>query len=97
MSKPPINETAVLMATAHLFTSRCKADDDAWIPFKENRARELTLDECAQMAWAMACAVRKFNPESGTVLPFANAPRMRPAPWDRPELADPKTLAANDK
>ena len=85
MSRPPISETAVLMVAGHLLTDMYGQDEDVKAPLRHNRARDLAVADCAQMAWALAQAVRSFAPkegESATVRPFIVTPKPRPVPLE---------------
>ncbi len=80
---PPINEQAVLMVAAHILTARNKAyEDDAYDCARQSRFRDYELDAAAALAWELARAVRRINPELGGIVPLERTPRMRPAAWD---------------
>lgn len=59
----PVSEQAVMMAATHLLVGLYPPDSDEWAPLKVNKARNIALDDCAQMAWALAEAVHRHSPE----------------------------------
>ena len=89
MSRPPISETAVLMTAAHLLVEMYGQDGDVKAPLLHNRARDLALAESAQMAWALAGAVRHFAPaDPSTVIPFTPARKLRPVPMPEDPITE---------
>ena len=96
MSIPPINEQSVLMVAVRILTAQRLTDDEC-APLRQNRARDLAMDEAAQMAWELAAAVRKFNPNvtGADIMPLRRH-ALKPVPWDQAPH-DAKAAASNDR
>lgn len=99
MSRPPINDTAVMMAAVHILTSAYGHDENVFFPSVKNRARDAAMDDCARLAWALKEAVERAAPGSAELVPFVRSPKLRPVPWDSAPAgeSEPKTPAASDK
>jgi len=70
MSRPPINDTAIMMAATHLLTALYGEDPNVWVPTIQNRARNAALDDCARIAWALSESVTKMAPDQIGTLHF---------------------------
>lgn len=86
MSEPSrIAPGTVLMVAAQLLTASrggYGVDPDLWVPLKVNRERDIAVEDCAQMAWALARAVDAYAPGQAEPVPLRIRRPLKPEPLD---------------